>query len=134
MLSSIHRLLPHSETITFSPTVALSSTEAEYMEFRDTAKQCAWLRTFQSELGYKVDQPTPLCSDNQGAIFIALQPVFSRRTKHINIMFHYIKEYIEDNQAYLYYINTDDMVADALTKALALEAHDRHRLNFGLQG
>ena len=58
-------------------TVALSSTEAEYMEFRDTAKQCAWLRTFQSELGYKVDQPTPLCSDNQGAIFIALQPVFS---------------------------------------------------------
>lgn len=49
-------------------------------------------------------------------------------------MFHYIKEYIEDNQAYLYYINTDDMVADALTKALASQAHDRHRLNFGLQG
>ena len=54
--------------------VALSVGEAEYMELASTRKQAAWLRSFSREIGYLPYGPTPLCSDNQVAIFLAINP------------------------------------------------------------
>ena len=51
--------------------VATSVGEAEYMELSDTAKQCAWLRSFAHEINFSPTKGTPLCADNQAAIFIA---------------------------------------------------------------
>jgi hypothetical protein len=70
-------------------TIALSSTEAEYMSLSDTCRQLVWMRSFLKELGMPVDA-IPLCGDNQGAIFNASNPVQEKRTKHIDIHFHYI--------------------------------------------
>ena len=66
-------------------TVALSVGEAEYMELASDRKQAAWLRSFSGEIGYSTKGPTPLCSDNQAAIFLAIDPAVERQTKHINI-------------------------------------------------
>ena len=54
--------------------VALSVGEAEYMELASTGKQAAWLRSFSGEIGYPLHGPTPLCADNQAAIFLAINP------------------------------------------------------------
>ena len=59
-------------------TVSLSSTEAEYMSLSDTCRQAAWLRSFQQELGFAINKPTPLCGDNQGSIFLAVNPAHDR--------------------------------------------------------
>ena len=115
-------------------TVALSSTEAEYMEITEAARQCAWLRTFEQEIGFTIDDPTPICSDNQGAIFITHEPVVQRRSKHIDIRFHYIREFVEEAQAKILYVPTEEMVADTLTKALPYESFNRHRIKLGLIG
>lgn len=48
------------------PTVALSSTESEYMAMSDAAKEAIWLRGLASDLGVKTGATT-LCYDNQGA-------------------------------------------------------------------
>ena len=56
-------------------TIALSSTEAEYMSLSDTCRQLVWMRSFFKELGMPIKGTIPLCGDNQGAIFNASNPV-----------------------------------------------------------
>ena len=65
--------------------VALSVEEAEYMELANTGKQAAWLRSFSGEIGYPPYRPTSLCSDNQAAIFLAINPAVEHQMKHIDI-------------------------------------------------
>ncbi|THG97055.1 hypothetical protein EW026_g4883 [Hermanssonia centrifuga] len=104
-------------------TVALSSTEAEYMALSDTCRQISWLRQFESELGYAQTEPTPLCVDNQGAIFLASNPAHDRRTKHIDIRYHFVREFLEGNYVKFYYVPSADNIADVLTKPLAKQKH-----------
>ena len=85
----------------------------------DAANQAAWYRSFLSELGYTVDDPIPIHGDNKGAIDLALNPVTGRRSKHIDIKHHVIREYIEKNQISLIRTPTTEMVADGFTKSLS---------------
>ena len=55
-------------------TVALSSTEAEYMALSDCSRQVVWMHTLLGELGYHLSA-IPICGDNQGLILIASNPV-----------------------------------------------------------
>ena len=55
-------------------TVALSVGEAEYIELASTRRQAAWLRSFSGEIGFPIERPIPLCSDNQAAIFLTVNP------------------------------------------------------------
>ena len=54
--------------------VALSVGEAEYMELASTGQQAAWLKSFSREIGFPIEGPIPLCSDNQAAIFLMINP------------------------------------------------------------
>src|ERR1700746_3434959 len=65
-------------------TIALSSTEAEYMSLSDTCRQLVWFKTLLIELGINMC-PIPLYGDNQGSIFLASNPVQEKRIKHIDI-------------------------------------------------
>jgi hypothetical protein len=76
-------------------TVAQNTTEAEYMAMIDAANQAAWYESFLTELGYEVNDPIPLHGDNKGTIDLAFNPVTGRRSKHIAIRHHVIREYIE---------------------------------------
>lgn len=72
--------------------------------------------------GGKEEQATsitiPLKGDNQGSIALAHNPVFHARTKHIDIQHHYIHDEIAAKRIELWYVPTDNMIADGLTKAL----------------
>ena len=60
--------------------------------------------------------PTPLCLDNQGSIFLSVNPVIDRRTKHIEIRYHFIREQVEMGSVEIYYVASEDQLADSLTK------------------
>ena len=77
-------------------TVALSVGEAEYMELASTGQQAAWLRSFSREIGFPIEGPIPLCSDNQAAIFLMVNPAVECQMKHIDIRHHYIWEQYEN--------------------------------------
>jgi hypothetical protein len=66
---------------------------------------------------------TTVHSDSQGAIALAKNPEHHKRTKHIDIQHHFVREQVEVGSVVMRYISTDDMVADALTKPLAAERH-----------
>ena len=79
-----------------------------------------WLRTHISQV-FGIDlPPTTLFSDNQSAIALTKEHQYHARTKHIDIHFHFIRWVIEDGKIRLIYCPTEEMVADALTKALPL--------------
>ena len=114
------------------PTISLSLTEAEYKAASDTCRQLTWLRTFGSELGDDVTRPTPLCLDNQGSIFLSVNPVIDRRTKHVEIKYHYIREQVELGSVEIFYVATKDQLADALTKNVPISVMERFRQGVGL--
>ena len=112
-------------------TVALSSTEAEYVALTQTAKEATWLRLLMTELGLsttdnhaEINVEKSECSmavmgDNQSSIALANNPVFHARTKHIDIQHHYVRDEVLQGRIKLSYIPTEDMLADGLTKALS---------------
>jgi len=70
-------------------TVALSSTEAEYMAISDCYWQAMWITNLFREIGFPVS-PITICGNNQDSLFIGSNPVQEKRTKHIDICYHYI--------------------------------------------
>ena len=113
-------------------TVALSSTEAEYMALSQTTREAIWLRTLLAELNYPQEGATTLFEDNQSAIALAKNPVHHARSKHIDIQHHYIREKIESKEIDINYMPTDAMIADALTKPLARPKFSKFVAEMGL--
>ena len=115
-------------------TVALSTTESEYMALTEATKEVQWMRSFLKELHYgNRELPTTLSTDNQGALALANNPVSHGRTKHIAIRHHYIREAVADNSVWIQHVPTDDMLADSLTKALARQKHERCARLMGME-
>ena len=103
-----------------SRRVRLSSTEAEYCGLTEVAKQLKWIRNLLTELGYKLG-PFPVCCDNQGAIFVASNPVQDGCLKHVERDNHYIHEALEFKEIKLYYVPTDKQTVDIFTKNLGCD-------------
>jgi len=115
-------------------TVALSSTEAEYMALSEATQEAVWLKAFMRELGEDVgDGALTVYEDNQGAIALAKNPEFHKRTKHIDIRYHFVREKVEDGQVMLEYCPTQEMLADLMTKPIAAAQFDALRTKLGIQ-
>ena len=106
-------------------SVALSSTESEYMALLHALKEQIWILRFLSEIGYEANDQNVIYCDNQSAIALAHNPEHHARTKHINIQYHFVRNCVEDGRTRLKYCPTKDMVADGLTKALGPDRHRR---------
>ncbi len=119
-------------TSRFQRTIALSSTEAEYMALSDCSCQVVWIRQLLQEIGFVLNSIT-IKSDNLGAIFIAQNPVTERKSKHINIRYHYIREVIKSKLIDLAHTDGVKNSADLLTKNLGIVKFQKFRPNFGLQ-
>ena len=114
-------------------TVALSSTEAEYIATAHAAKEVVWLRRSLFELKQRNEGPTILNMDNQSTITITWNPEFHDRSKHIEIRHHFLRQKVEEEELDLAYIPTGDQVADVLTKGLVREKHDKFAEAMGVR-
>jgi hypothetical protein len=101
------------------PIVTLSSTESEYVALTHAAKELLWLQKLLTDLSFIYsNSTTTLFCDNQGAITLSKDSTYHARTKHIDVHFHFIRQTVMQGRASLIYCPTDDMIADAFTKAL----------------
>lgn len=114
------------------PTVALSTTEAEHMSMVGAVQEAIWLRNLENELSGKSLKPTVIHCDNQGAMKLAKNNAFSPRTKHIHVKQQFLHEAVENGIVTLKYVNTNEMIADVLTKGLPREKHCGLIKKFGL--
>lgn len=101
------------------PTVALSSTEAEYMALSAATQEAMWLRQLNDEIFPAENEVAiTLFCDNRSAIFLASNDVYKTRSKHIDIRHHFVRQKVADGKIKLQSISTENMTADVLTKAV----------------
>lgn len=104
--------------------VALSSTESEYIAGSEAVKELVWLQRLLSDMDVTVEKPV-LKLDNQGAIKLTKNPEFHKRTKHIEVRYHFIREKFDEGCFRLGYVNTKEQIADIFTKPLS-----RHKFQY----
>lgn len=102
-------------------TIALSSTEAEYMALAAAAQEVIWIQQLCQEIKLEINGPTTIFVDNSSAIKLAKSDGYRKRTKHIDLKYHFIREKIGNGIMDVKYCKTELMVADSLTKAVSKE-------------
>jgi hypothetical protein len=100
---------------TLQPTVALSTTEAEYMAVTEVVKEAMWLQDLVSELGVEQAQTVVYC-DSQSAIHLTKNQMFHERTKHIQVKCNFVRDIISKGAIVVKKVHTTDNSADMLTK------------------
>ena len=103
-------------------TIALSSCEAEYMAFKEAIKEILYLYNlinyFNEFLNNKITPIPKLLTDSESALKLANNPEFHKRSKHIDISYHFIRNEIANKKLDLLYVNTTVQLADGFTKGL----------------
>jgi hypothetical protein len=110
-----------------------SSFESELLAVVTMLKMLMWMGSLICEVG--VDpwgHPLIIKEDNQASIEWSKMDKLSARSKHIDINNYAIKEAVRDGLVALQYCNTDDMVADVMTKALDKKKLFKFRANMGI--
>jgi hypothetical protein len=99
-------------------SIALSSTEAEYISATGATCQAIWLRRILEDLGMKQEAATVIWCDSKSAIHLSKNPALHGRSKHIELKHHFIRELVAQKQVSLEFCSTTDQMADLLTKSL----------------
>ena len=75
------------------------------------------------ELGFRQPGPMPMRCDNQSAIYIAQNPVFHERTKHIEIDYHFIRDAWTKKVITFQFTPSSKQFVDLLTKAASPQVY-----------
>jgi hypothetical protein len=113
-------------------SISLISAEAEYMVTNQASCDAIWLRNMLVGLFGQEMPLTIICCDNQSCIKLSKNPVFHDRSKHIEIMYHFICDWVQRGAVQLQYISTDKKIANILTKALPRGKHVYFKDKMGL--
>lgn len=102
--------------------VSLSTVEAEYVAAATSACDLLYIKGLYNDFnGSDSEVNCVLYMDNKGAIQLTKSYENSKRTKHIDIKAHFVKELVLKKEMEVEYISTDTNLADLLTKSLSNE-------------
>jgi hypothetical protein len=107
-------------------SVALSTTEAEYIAAGHCCAQLLWMRKTLRDYGYKLSKVALPC-DNESAIRMADNPVEHSRTKHIDIRYHFLRDHQQKGDIEIAYVSTHSQLVDIFTKLLDEKTFSKHR-------
>ncbi len=110
----------------FQPTVALSSTEAEFMAACDVGCMSLFVRSILWDLGIPQEAATVAYEDNNGCTSMANAQKPTPRTRHIDIKYFALCDWVERNLIILERIDTSINLANHLTKTLSRILFHRH--------
>jgi hypothetical protein len=90
-----------------------------------------------NEIGFiisAISSLIPIAVDNQEVIAIIKIDISNRRTRYINIRYHYFREYIKQDIIDFYYVFTSEMLADGFIKALDCLKFATFATSIGMHG
>jgi hypothetical protein len=115
--------------------IVLSSCEIEYMILSKTAKKAIWIREFLRELEFRSrndDQFVLIFAGNKNAIDLIINSLYHKRTKHIEMRWHWIRKMMNRKKITLRYLSISEMIADELIKSLSVFAFSKFRIMLNL--
>lgn len=103
------------------------------MAAASAVKEAIWLKRLLNEIECQSDNSTTLYVDNLSTIRIIKNPEYHKRTKHIDIRYHFIREKVEEGEISVHYVSSDQQRADIFTKALPKDRFETMRRSLGLK-
>jgi hypothetical protein len=110
-------------------TVALSSTEAEYIALSEVSTEIVFISEVLKFMDVPISYPIEINVDNVGAIYLAKNASTTTRTKHIDIRYYFIREHIDNGNINIMFVRSEDNTADIMTKNLSGELFHKHNSN-----
>jgi hypothetical protein len=98
--------------------ISTSTTEAEYVAAHDASREISWIRQLLAELGCHQIGPSVLHVDNSAAEHLINNPSHHRRTKHIDVKFHFVHHLVQNNLIRISHVSSSNQLADIFTKSL----------------
>nr|GEU48663.1 retrovirus-related Pol polyprotein from transposon TNT 1-94 [Tanacetum cinerariifolium] len=95
-----------------------TSAEAEYIATAGCCAQVIWIKSQLAEYDVLYDK-VPIFCDNTSAIAISNNPMLHSRIKHIDIMYHFIRDHILKGDIELDFVPIELQLGDIFTKPLA---------------
>jgi hypothetical protein len=108
-------------------SVAQSTCEAEYMAANVCARDVLWLRHLLPELGFPLSGPSVIHCDNQACISLINNPICNSKSKHIDIIHHFVRERVSWGELSFVFVSGEMNVADMFTKPLEWPVFRVHR-------
>jgi len=110
--------------------VTLSSSEAECVAVSEVCAEVMFVKQVIEFLNIKLELPIKILMDNVGAMFLTENQSMSQRTRHIDVCYHFIRDYVEDGVVQVIFVRSEHNDADVFTKNLGNEAFHRHASKF----
>ena len=110
----------------FQPTIAHSTTEAEFVAACDAGKTALYLRSILDEIGLPQEHATVIYEDNTGALLMGNAQQPTRRTRHMDIKNFSLQDWIEEDLLTLHQIESTKNLSDAFTKQLGRSLFHKH--------
>jgi hypothetical protein len=111
-------------------SVALSSSEAEYYALSEAAKDIRFVAQILLTMGIPVRLPIVVRVDNVGAIFMSENVSASSRTKHIDIRYNFVREFVADKFIKIIFVRTEENISDVFTKNVSGDIYEKHCKEF----
>ncbi|XP_072087411.1 uncharacterized protein [Arachis hypogaea] len=99
-------------------TISRSSSEAEYRTLANGTCELVWLLKLLKKFNILPPLPVDIFCDNKSAIYIASNPVFHERTKHVEVDCHVTRNKFKEGVSNLRHVVSSEQPADLFTKSL----------------
>ena len=110
--------------------MTLSSTEAEYVAVSEVCQEIMFIKSVLEFIGVKVKTPITVYCDNVGAIFLEYNAKTGGRTKHIDVKYHYVQEFVRDGVIQIIFVRSENNHSDVFTKNTAQKTYEVQSGNF----
>jgi len=77
-------------------------------------------------------EKVPLYCDNSSAINLTKNPIQHSKTKHIEIMHHFIKDHVQKGEIEIKFVKTENQLVDLFTKPLVHDRFNKLRTELGV--
>ena len=120
---------------TLQRAVTTSTTEAELHALSTAAKMALWWQRLFVAIEFDPNEPLQLQCDNQQTIRLlkAETPRLATKLRHVDVLNHWLREKVQQQELHVDYCQTSEMVADGMTKALTDQKHQNFVAMMGLQ-
>ena len=106
---------------------ASGTSEAEYVALSEVARKVLFMRQVQEFMEPSMRfEAVNVFEDNEGAIKPATNKHASRRTKHIDVKHHLVRDASDARKVSVAYVRSGDQYADLFTKPLDMQKFYKH--------